>query len=177
MAKNVTSDELWDYFSENREALAKEYQMIASDEEQGVEIYLAEDRGFPCFSVEVDGEEVYTIETYSCLDAEKTYDQLLDMYVYPDVSGYEDIESANDRAQEVTCAVEDMLWILLEEDPLSAGISLQDIDEIAFLIEQYLFDQYGLSVRHPTEVDGAVIQYPFGDPSEGEDEESAAADS
>jgi len=55
MKENITVDELWEYFSEHRKALANEYQVIASDEDQGVEIYVAEDGGFPCFSVGVNG--------------------------------------------------------------------------------------------------------------------------
>lgn len=171
MARNITVDELWEYFSANRSALANEYQMIASDEENGVEIYLTEEKGFPYFSVEVAGEEVHTAETCSFLDAERTYDDLLTLYVYPE-EDYETQENDDDdRVNEITGAVEDLLSVLLEADPYEAGLTPQEVDEIASVVEQYLFDECGFSVRHPTEVDGAVVQYPFGDPGEWEDGE------
>lgn len=171
MAANITVDELWDYFCDNRRELANEYQMIAGDEDQGVEIYIAEERGFPRFSVEVDGEEVYNVQTCSYLHAERTYDELLTTYIYPDAD-YEYAEDGDsDRVLEITSAVEDLLSVLIEEDPLEAGITPGEIEEIASLVEEYLYDQCGFSVRHPTEADGVIIQYPFGDPGEAEEED------
>lgn len=169
MAQNITADNILDYFFENIEALSKQYRMVASNEEQGVEVYMAEENGFPCFSVEVDGEEVYAVETCSYSEAEVTYEELYAMYVYPEMD-YESTESDDDdRRNEIDGAVEDLLAVLIDGDPYKEGLSQCDIDIIASLVEQYLFDQYGISVRHPTEVGGVVIQYPFGIP-EDEDE-------
>lgn len=166
MAKNYTVDELWDYFCDNRRELADNLHLIANDEEQGVEIYITEEKGFPAFSVEVDGEEVYTVNSCSYIDAEKIYDTLLTTYIYPN-SDYENIVDDDDeRVREITGAVEDMLSTLLEADPCEAGISPQEIDEITSMIEEHLCDEYGFSIRHPTNVNGTVVQYPFGDPDE-----------
>lgn len=171
MKENITVDELWEYFSEHRKELANEYQVIASDTEQGVEIYIAEEGGFPCFSVEVDGKEVFREKTCSYLDAENTYDRLLTIYLYPD-DEYDEYEPDDDdeRVREITGAVEDLVTVLVGEHPEDAGISQQEIDEIASVVEQYLYDNLGFSVRHPTVLeDGSVIQYPFGDPDEDHD--------
>lgn len=170
MKENITVDELWECFSEHRKALANEYQVIASDEDQGVEIYVAEDGGFPCFSVEVDGEEVHNVKTYSYLDAEKTYDNLLSTYIYPDDDEEDYVSGDEERVNEIIGSVEDMLTVMLDEDPAKAGISPQEIDEIASIVEEYLFENFGFSIRHPTNVDGVMVQYPFGDPDEGSED-------
>lgn len=176
--ENITVAELWDYFLEHRDELENEYQMIASNEEQGVEIYMTEEHGFPFFSVDIDGIEVQRSETCSCLDAENTYDQLLVLYIFDEneaegsnPNSYAEDEDEGylddkDRVEEIVCAIEDLLYVLLEEDPIEAGISTNDIDEIASIVEQYLYDNHGISVRHPTNVDGKMVQYPFCDPSD-----------
>lgn len=166
MKENITVDELWEYFLEHKKALANEYQLIASDEDEGVEIYIAEDRGFPCFSVEVDGKEVYNVKTYSYLDAEKTYDDLLSTYIYPDDDEEDYVSDDEERVNEIIGSVEDMLTVMLDQDPAKAGISSQHIEEIASIVEEYLYENFGFSIRHPIEVDGVMVQYPFGDPDE-----------
>lgn len=143
--------------------------MVASDEDLGIEIYLTEEKGFPCFSVESDGEEVYHVETYSYIDAERTYDQLLTTYIYPDADYDNIVDDDDERVREITGAVEDLVSTLIETDPSKAGIAPQELDEIASLVEEYLFNECGFSVRHPTNVDGAVIQYPFGEPEEADE--------
>ena len=55
---------------------------------------------------------------------------------------------------------------MLDEDPAKAGVSPQYIDEIASIVEEYLYENLGFSIRHPTEIDGVMVQYPFGDPDE-----------
>lgn len=174
---NITVDELWDYFCDNRRDLKENCHMIASDEEEGIEIYVTEERGFPCFSVEVDGEEVYYAETCSYIDAERTYRNILSTYICPE-EDFNNIDDSDDdeRIREITGAVEDLVVVLIGEDPSSAGISGQEIDEIASIVEQYLSDQCGFSVRHPTLVGGEVVQYPFGDPDEGYENVKGADD-
>lgn len=171
--QNIKIGELWDYFWVHRDALEKEYHMIASNPDTGVEVYLAKEKGFPCFSVEIDGEEVYTAETISSMDAEITYEQILTLYVYQDDGDdpeEDDVESDEDRITEITCAMEDLLQVLLDADPYKVGMDPQEVDELISIVEQHLHDDYGYSVRHPTEVDGVTVQYPFGDPNEDEDE-------
>lgn len=146
--------------------LVDSYHLIASNEENGVEIYLTDEKGFPYFSVEVDGEVVYGAETVSSLDAENTYLELLNTYVYSDEDASAEMDEDDIRVKEITCAVEEMLTTLIEDDPYSAGMAPQEVDDLVSVIEEYLYDNCGISIRHPTEIDGAIVQYPFGDSDE-----------
>lgn len=175
----VKAEDLWDYFVQHRVELANSYHMIASSEDEEFEIYLTEEEGFPAFSIEYDGEEVYFVETCSALDAQTTYEDLLHQYIYKGVidSGESDdyeedevTEMAN-RCDEINCAVYDLLYVLLEGKPESFSITDDEIEEIASVVEQHLFDEYEISVRHPTEVDGVIVEYPFGEPEEDTSEE------
>lgn len=173
----VKVDDLWDYFVQHRSELANSYHMIASSEDDEFEIYLTDEDGFPAFSIEYEEEEIYFVETCSALDAKTTYEDLLHQYIYKSVvesddpGEYEDDEDDTAaRCDEINCAVYDLLYVLLEAKPESCDITDADIDEIASIVEQHLFDNYGISVRHPTEAGGVIIEYPFGDPGETEDE-------
>lgn len=163
----VPAGELWDYFSSHRTDLANNYHMIASDEENGVEIYLTEDNGFPCFTVEVDGCTDFESQTSSEVDAENTYGNLLDLFIAGPESYDEDEEKDDIRIHEIFTAARDFLEILLEEDPSDAGVEPWDIDELVSAVEERLFYDMGISVRHPAQVNGKIVQYPFGDPSDG----------
>lgn len=77
----VPVDGVWDYFSTHLSDLASNYHLIANNEEYGTEIYLTEEKGFPCFTVEVDGCTEFEAQTSSKIDAEKTYENLLDLFV------------------------------------------------------------------------------------------------
>ncbi len=161
----IPVDGLWDYFLTHRSELKNSYHLIADNKEAGVEIYLTEEDGFPYFSVEVDGSTEYETGTVSALDASKEYDDLLTMFIY---SEDENDDEDSCRVQDIIAATEDLLAILIEEHPYDAGLLPEDVQKIAEMVEQYLFDNMGISVRHPTEVDGVIVQYPFGD-SDGED--------
>lgn len=139
--------------------------------------------GFPAFSIEYEEEEIYFVETCSALDAKTTYEDLLHQYIYKSVissddSGeYEDEEDdAVARCEEISCAVYDLLYVLLEARPESCDFTDEDYDKIASVVEQHLFDNYGISVRHPTEADGAIIEYPFGEPDQEEAENEGLPD-
>ncbi len=172
----ITVDELWEYFSEHRASLANNYHRIANNEADGIEIYLTEERGFPYFVVESDGEKVFETGTVSALDAEKTYNDLLYQYILPEMpdEGDEYLDEPDDddiRVEEIKCAAEDFLLVLLEQHPEDCGLNSSDIDEIVSLVEQHLFDTFGISVYHPVEVDGVTVRYPFGDPGEDDGQE------
>ena len=173
MINNITVGNLWDYFCENRQDLKNNYHLIASDEEQGIEIYLTNEKGFPCFSVEVDGEEVYGAETVSVIDAENTYIELLNTYLLSDYCDQTEAEEDDERVAEITRAVEAMLETLIEDDPYFVGMAPQEVDELISVIEEFLFDHCEISVRHPTYRDGVMVQYPFEDPVvSGSDDET-----
>ncbi len=144
----ITVDKLWEYFTENKSSLANSYHLVASDKLQGVEIYLAEEKGFPFFSVEVDGEEVCASGTESRMEAETVYKNLLAVYIsaeWDDIGG-----DGACRDMEISNAVEDLLRVLLEADPREdAGLTDEDMRDVALLVENYLFEQIGISVYHP----------------------------
>lgn len=159
----IPPEGLWDYFSAHRTDLANNYHMIASDEESGVEIYLTEENGFPCFTVEVDGCTEFEEQTSSKVDAEKTYDNLLDLFVADSELCDENEDTDSVRIHEILTAARDFLEVLIEKDPSNAGIEPWDIDEIVSVVEERLFYDMGISVRHPANIDGKIVQYPFGD--------------
>jgi len=173
----ITVDELWEYFAEHRASLLSNYHRIASNVEDGIEIYLTEEHGFPFFVVECDGERVFETQTISALDAETTYEDLLTKYILPEVptesadeyqieDDQDCTDQDEDRVDEIECAAEDFLLVLLEQHPEDCGLDSTDIDEIVSMVEQHLFDRFGISVYHPVDVDGCTIRYPFGDPDE-----------
>lgn len=177
----ITVDELWEYFAEQRANLAENYHRIATNEVDGVELYLTEERGFPYFVVEVDGKKVFETGTISALDAERTYDELLSKYILPDTpvdddeyaveDGMDDPDEDDVRVDDIECATEDFLRVLLEQHPEDCGLDDQDIDEIVSLVEQHLFDNFGISIYHPVVIDGVTVRYPFGDPDEDDGQE------
>lgn len=171
MSQNVLAEDIVNYFLDHVEDLSKEYQMVASNEEQGVEIYIAEENDFPCFSVDVDGKEVCAIKTCSLIEAEVTYEELYAMYVCPDDEFSDEDKDCDNRRNEIDSAIEDLLTVLIQEDPYEAGLKPIDIDNIASIVEQYLFDECNISVQHPMRVDGAIVQYPFGDPEDEDGDE------
>lgn len=147
---DVTVCELWEYFLKHKEKLENEFHLIASNEADGVEVYLTSEHGLPAFSVEVDGEEVYSIESHSKLDAEKIFDSILAQYIYPEVpetnsivySDYDDPDGFDDEFdpdEEILCAVDDLLRVILRADPKTEGVTRTDMQEIALLVEEYLF--------------------------------------
>lgn len=177
----ITVDELWEYFVKQRADLANNYHMIASNDVDGIEIYLTEECGFPYFVVESDGEKVFGTGTVSAFDAVKTYDDLLTKYILPEVptegddylpeDGLDEPDEDEVRVEEIECAAEDFLLVLLEQHPEDCGVNFEDIDEIVSMVEQHLFDRFGISVYHPVEVDGCTVRYPFGDPGKDDGQE------
>lgn len=154
----VAVDELERYFTENKDKLADWCPVIAKNEDRHVEIFLTEVNGFPYFSVELDSEEVYATHTSSYVEAENAYKELLSTFICTEEDSK---EAADKRAEEIAGAVEEMLGVLIEEDPREVGFDDEDMEDIASLVEQYLFEQYGVSVRHPTKTGGVLVQYPM----------------
>lgn len=168
MSVSVPVDRLWDYFKEHQPELKNNLHLVAqqfddlTDEE--IDIYLTDEGGYPYFSVEVDGNCEYEAESISKTNAEETYAKVLSLYILEDFEpeGEEDFAPEDDdRIAEIYCATEDLLWVFLEEDPEKMGITECDIDDITFAIEEMLFDEFGISVRHPENIDGKIVQYPF----------------
>lgn len=160
MAAIVPVGEIRKFFNENRSALMEEYRLVAEEKGIGVEVYITDEGGFPYFVVEVDGANEYEAKASSETEIERVYSQLLNLYVCEtEEDGLLDDEDIN-RIAEIHSATEEYLSILLEFEP-SEYFDDDCIEEIASAFEEYLYDTYGLSIRHPI-VDGdKVIQYPY----------------
>lgn len=158
MAAIIPVEEIRKFYNENRLSLQKEYRLVANQDDAGIEIYLTEENACPCFIVEMDGSIEYEASASSDLEIEKVYTQLLNLYICEEESDFsvDDLE----RIDEINFATCDYLSTLLECDPENC-LDENDIEEISSLVEEILYNEYGLSVRHPT-VDGErVIQYPY----------------
>lgn len=160
MAAIVSVGEIRKFYNENRFALQSEYRLVADEAEVGAEVYITEEESLPYFTVEVDGVVEYEAKASSEAEIEKVYSQLLNLYICEtdsdEVLDAEDL----DRLGEIHSATIDYLSVLLECEP---GECFDDdcIEEIASAFEEYLYDAYGFSIRHPI-VDGdKVIQYPY----------------
>lgn len=158
--------DIWDFFIEHFDELGKKFLLVASFPEDGLNIYITEENGLPYFSVDLDGKTEHEVSTTSRAGAENTYRNLLNLFL--EESDPEEVDEVLsneqlDRVEEILCAVEDLLTVLLECHPDEVGIEDGDLDDIASSIEELLFDEYKCSIRHPTEVDGEVVEYPFGE--------------
>lgn len=160
MAAIVSVGEIRKFYNENRFALQSEYRLVADEAEVGAEVYITEEEGLPYFTVEVDGIVEYESKASSEAEIEKVYSQLLNLYICEtdsdEVLDAEDL----DRLGEIHSATIDYLSVLLECEP-DECFDDDCIEEIASAFEEYLYDAYGFSIRHPI-VDGdKVIQYPY----------------
>lgn len=160
MATVISVGEIRKFYNENRSALAEEYRMVAEEPDAGVEVYITDDGGVPYFVVEVDGTNEYEAKASSETEIEKVYSQLLNLYICEtdenEVLDADDIE----RMQEIRNATIEYLSILLECEPEEC-FDDDCIEEITSAFEEYLYDAYGFSIRHPIVDGNKVIQYPY----------------
>lgn len=160
MAAIIAVDEIRKFYNENKTALMDEYRLVADEEDAGVEVYITQEDGVPYFVVEVDGNNEYEAKASSESEIETVYAQLLNLYVTEDNADEVFDEDDIDRIQEIHDATIEYLSVLLECEP-DECFDDDCIEEIASAFEEFLYDAYGFSIRHPT-VDGdTVIQYPF----------------
>lgn len=167
----IAVDKLCEYFIEHRADLENNYHRIASNDADGIEVYLTEECGFPYFTVEKNGVKIYMTGTSSALEAMETYASILSDYILPD-DGSDELHEDEVRLEDIECAIEDFLIVLLGgRHPEDYDIGAQDMDEIVSIVEQHLFDNFGISVYHPTEIDGVVVRFPFDGPDEDDGQE------
>lgn len=162
MSVIISTGEIRSFFNENKSTLKNEYCLVAEREDTGVEVYITEECGLPCFTVEVNGcvenEVRVTYET----QIENDYFMVLNLYIYDD-NDDEFLDAIDiERLEEIHSATLDYLSVLLECEP--DGFFDDDCtEEIASAFEEYLYNTYGISVRHPIVDGNRVIQYPFSD--------------
>lgn len=168
MAVNVQPSEVWEFFQQNRKELSEKYLLVASSDDGQVEIYITEENGMPFFTVDVNGECESEADCVSKVNAENNYRELIGLFL-EDEAGSEIFQPDDlDRLDEINCAADDFIRVLIECSPEYACLEERDLDDIVSIVEQHLYDVYGISVRHPTIVenengDAQVIQYPYGE--------------
>lgn len=153
MAIYVQPSEIWSFFQEHRKELASKYMLVADNHDDAVEIYLTEEDGMPFFQVEVAGKCESEADSISKVNAENNYRELISLFIECDRIGEildtEDVE----RLDEIKAAAEDFLFVLLGCSPEEACIEDDDVDQIVDLVEEFLCEQYGIPIYHPTIVE------------------------
>ncbi len=157
MAVIVSVDEIKSYFNTNKINLRDEYRLVAEEEEDGIEVYITSEDDLPYFTVELDGTVEYEVKASSEAEIKTIYSQLLNLFIFGYETGLE--EDDLERLTEIRNATIDYLSVLVEGDP-EDYFDDNCIEEIASAFEEYLYDAYGLSTRHPIVDGGKIIQYP-----------------
>lgn len=160
----VHPEDLLSFYTANEASMESYCFPLAFSREDETIIYLTssdEEVGRPfCFSVELD----LRLELETCVTpemAEDTYRELLAMYGEREreTTGYSDNELL--RLDDIRCAAEDFLQVLIRDNEIMNELTDNDIDDIVSYVEEKLYADYDISVYHPTEVDGEIILYPF----------------
>lgn len=85
MAVTIPVCEIKGFFNENKPYLMDKYHLVAEESDECVGVYITEEKGFPCFVVEVDGAIVCKSKVNSESEIERVYAQILNLYI----CGYE----------------------------------------------------------------------------------------
>ena len=177
----VAPRDILGFWLENVEELRENYLLLASNDDAGTAIYLTEENEKPILSVDMDGEEIvashtdpmelvdeyshfirlYISERSQNLGDEESDDLKEDLDIGPDIE--EDFTDEQLlRIADIQCAMEDFLNVLMDMSLKDADLSEDDVNELVFLVEKALAEDYGISCRHPyIEEDGTVNEWPF----------------
>lgn len=152
----VTTDQLWAHFLEHKDDDSS--SLLASNAERGIEVYLAEESGFPAFHIVIARDEICCIESKTQKDAEDTYAAILAVYVLDlseitdssydpekiDFSADEKITSAIIRNMQERYAMENLIQTMLGAHPDSFGINKKDIAQMLRTVRAYLSENLGI---------------------------------
>lgn len=161
----IPVEQLWSFCTTNIKLLTSQHLLLGETTKDGlnISIYVTEENDFPFFTVEVNGEESYVARTSSRTEAEDAYKVLLNLFVEEE-EPEEELDSEEERrADEILCAVEDMLCVMLEVHHSEAGLQEDDLDAVAYAVEDFLYQEYGFSIWHPRKIDGEIVSFPFDD--------------
>lgn len=181
----VPPEELVEYFLDNYMFLRDNLALIAKSDDGSAEIYLTEHREKPVFQVELDGKEVHGRVVMTAQEAEEEYRKIIyiylsdeDDYVQDDevlVEDYEDPgfeepkfnEVQVDRLTDISCAIDDLVTVLIEGDPEKHGIQHCDLMELAENVAKFLHDKWGFSVWMPMVMESGgelfIEEFPYAD--------------
>ena len=157
MALLVPTSEIRKFFVENKDRLSDEFMLVGTNESDGAEIYLTEENGLPNFSVEYDSETEYSETADSLDEIEAVYEEFVSSYICKEVMDDEDTERVNNIFQYTT----DYLSAMMECDPDDFFDNIDvAVEEIALAFENFLYNEYGFSVRHPYDAGNGIVEYP-----------------
>lgn len=177
----VNPSEITDFWREKLEDLKQKWLLMASNDATHVEIFMTEEDGHPHFCVDYCEETVHEEDADLGMEAVYVYRELLNTFMYlsdeDDGAGdqqprEEDTKSPfsgiqMDRIRDITCAAEDFLVVLLEDDLENFGIEESGVEDLVYRFEEMLFDEYGITIYHPYIMeDGSVTDFPFGEPED-----------
>lgn len=165
----VQPSEIWEYFQEHKKELEESYLLVASDDDGEVEIYLTEENGMPYFRVEISGQCESEADSISKINAEGNYRELISLFIEDEYGTEMFSDDEIDRLNEIQNAAEGFLMVLLGCSPDEACMEENEIDEVVDRVEEFLYEECGIPVWHPTIVDDEttgeanVVQYPYGE--------------
>lgn len=167
----VPPSRFWKFYQKHEKDFESDMILVAESQVSKTKIYLTSGAGFPVLVVEVNGSQA---ETFLNEDQIRTYTQCLASLIPEDDSVFDESkyfddegclsESDLDRLDLIQTATYEYLSTLFQDSPENLGIVSSDLEDIASRLEEILYDEYNISVLHPTVVEteeGAfVVQYP-----------------
>ena len=185
---HIPADEVWSFYTKNKERCTKEMIAIAENKEIEYVIYLTEDNGYPLFCVcKGNNDPEYEEGAIDEKDCAETARRCFFKYLFPiienndkitlgtDDSILEDLVDQEDiiyeREDELHLAMGDFLQTVLKENGSGAEIidlyGLDMVDEILDFILHYLTTKYCFKICRPmiiTEDDMGnkiYVEYPY----------------
>lgn len=170
-------EEIWDYFSENKELLVDTMELIATNDEYDVSIYLTNEDGYPNLIIEssnFDSDEFVMCDEKECAStAQLVYELYLTEQIISVVAEADDYalrlnfeDAVAEREDDLSCFVRRFLEDVLGDDPLFYTDMIEDVVEDCkehFL--EYLYRKHQISTYRPMELedDDGVFEeeYPY----------------
>ena len=154
----IEADAVWDYFQAHKTELENSEQIIAENEELGVEISLTSEKGIPCFVVTADGYQYAEERAISAEDCKETvedlYEEFLTNKFFEDEeykhSRLDQEDMISEREMELDDAILTLLYALYEDLDMSFKVKIDEIcEDLKDHILEYLYKKHGISVRRP----------------------------
>lgn len=177
----VPPDRFWGFYQKHEEDFESDMLLVAESTISKTRIYLTSSNGFPALVIENDGSE----STVVLNDVQiRMYTQCLTSLIpKEDLTVVESkyfadeellTEDDLDRINLIQMATYSFLSTLFQDSPENYGIKTSDLECIASRMEEILYDNYGVSVLHPTVIEddegSFVVRYPFEDTIPEQDE-------
>lgn len=158
----VTSEDVWDFYEDNRAELKTKMVELASCDNTSV--FITDEDGMPKLIVEMDEKEVENVRT-PCASFELRYftEALYDEYITFPTDNDTDIKEADDkeidafdeaiaRDDELCCAMDDFLTVALDEDTFTLLLNKMGYDIHRLILSdicQMFKTNYGVDIYWP----------------------------